>query len=179
MSYTEHLLPFSSLLKRTLLNHRAEIKERVCILLWKYIVTLEHGTHLHMHFSTWIIRRLHWGIGIILVSILPCHAMPMFKRNLVIHPLSVVILPSIMLVIPESVSYITLLSSLLQNIFDHVSCRWWGIHHGPPSMSLFSYFSRTWERRGSFPKEGPSSFSFISLTKENSFVVSCLEVWND
>ena len=42
-----------------------------------------------------------------------------------------------MLVISESLSYITLLSGLIQNIFDHVSCRWWGIHHGPPPMSLF------------------------------------------
>ena len=42
-----------------------------------------------------------------------------------------------MLVIPESVLYITVLSCLLQNIFDCVSCRWWGIHHGPPLMSLF------------------------------------------
>ena len=23
-------------------------------MLWQYIVTLEHGTHLHMHFSTWV-----------------------------------------------------------------------------------------------------------------------------
>ena len=63
--------------------------------------------------------------------------MPMFKRSLVILSLSAVILPSIMLVIPESVSYITPLSSLLQNIYDCISCQWWGIHHGPPWMSLF------------------------------------------
>ena len=37
----------------------------------------------------WVVHEyshchLHWGIGIILVSILPSHAMPMFKRSLVI-----------------------------------------------------------------------------------------------
>ena len=69
--------------------------------------------------------------------ILPSHAMPMFKRSLVICSLSIAKLPSIMLVITESISYITLFFNLLQNIFDHVSCRWWGSHHGPPSMGLF------------------------------------------
>ena len=56
-SYIERLLPFSISLKikEVLINHDGEIKERVCILLWQYIVTLEHGTHLHMHFSTWVI----------------------------------------------------------------------------------------------------------------------------
>ena len=56
-SYIECLLPFSSSLKikEALINHDGEIKERVCILLWQYIVTLEHGTHLHMHFSTWVV----------------------------------------------------------------------------------------------------------------------------
>ena len=39
------------------------------------------------------------------MSILPSHSMPMFKRSLFIYPLSAVNLPSIMLVIPESVSY--------------------------------------------------------------------------
>ena len=71
------------------------------------------------------------------MSILLSHAMPMFKRNLVIYTLSAVSLPSIMLVIPKSVSYITFLSGLLQKTFDRVSCWWWGIHHGPPSTSLF------------------------------------------
>ena len=57
MSYNEHLLPSlnSSKQKEALILHDGEIKERVCILLWQYIVTLEHGTHLHMHFSTWVI----------------------------------------------------------------------------------------------------------------------------
>ena len=41
--------------KEALILRDGEIKERVCILLWKYIVTLEHGTHLQMHFSTWVI----------------------------------------------------------------------------------------------------------------------------
>ena len=56
-SYIDHLLPFSSSLKskETLINHDGEIKERVCILLWQYIVTLAHGTRLHMHFNTWVI----------------------------------------------------------------------------------------------------------------------------
>ena len=70
------------------------------------------------------------------MSILPSHAMSMFKRILVICSLSAVSLPSIMLVILESVSCITMLSGLLQNIFDRVSCRCWGIHHGHPSMNL-------------------------------------------
>ena len=58
MRYIEHLLPFSNSLKikEALINHDEEIKERVCILLWQYIVTLEHGTHLFMHFSTWVVR---------------------------------------------------------------------------------------------------------------------------
>ena len=43
----------------------------------------------------------------------------------------------IMLVIPDSVLYITLLFGLLQNIYDNVSCRWWKIHHGPHSTTLF------------------------------------------
>ena len=30
-------------------------------------------------------------------------------------------------------------------------------------------------KEGSIPKKGPSSFSFMSPIKENSFVVSCLE----
>ena len=61
----------------------------------------------------------------------------MLKRILVICWLSVVSLTSIMLVIPTLVSHITLLFSLIQNIFDRVSCRWSGIHYVPPSMSLF------------------------------------------
>ena len=58
MNYIECLLPFSSSLKskEVLINHDGEIKEIVCILLWQYIVTLEHGTHFHMHFNTWVIR---------------------------------------------------------------------------------------------------------------------------
>ena len=79
---------------------------------------------------------------------MPSHAMPMFKRNLVILSLSAVILPSIMLVISESVSHITLMSGLLPNIFDCVSCRWWWIHHCPPSMSLFMSTSAPHQRIG-------------------------------
>ena len=57
MIYIERLLMFYNSLKskEALINHDGEIKERVCILLWQYIVTLEHGTHLHMHFITWVI----------------------------------------------------------------------------------------------------------------------------
>ena len=56
-SYIEHFLPFSSSLeiKEVRINHDGEIKERFCILLWQCIVTLEHGTHLHMHFNNWVI----------------------------------------------------------------------------------------------------------------------------
>ena len=67
-------------------------------------------------------------------QVMPC---PCSREFLVICSLSVVSLPSIMLVIPDSVSYITLHFGLLQNIFDCVSCRWWGTHHDPPSTSLF------------------------------------------
>ena len=63
--------------------------------------------------------------------------MPMFKRNLAILSLYTFSLPSIMLVIFELVLYITLFSGLIQNIYDCVSCRWWRIHHGLPSMGLF------------------------------------------
>ena len=73
--------------------------------LWQYIVTLEHGTYLHMHFNTWVFCCLQ--LLLIPCVFLPrlscprilslllalgnwyhsrqCHAMPMFKRKLVIH----------------------------------------------------------------------------------------------
>ena len=146
MSYIKRLLPFYSSLKikELLVNHDGEIKERVCILLWQYIVTLEHGTHLHMHFSTWVIPLS--SIPANSQSILPPLSCPRILSRLValgdwyhshvntaksfhahvqekLGHLSTVNLPSIMLVIYDSVSHITLMSNLLQNIFDHVSCR--------------------------------------------------------
>ena len=41
-------------------------------------------------------------------------------------------------------------------------------------MSPFSYFSQTWERRGSFPNRVFHHF-FMSPMEVNSFVISCLE----
>ena len=123
---------------------------------------------------------MHWGIGIILMSILPSHAMPMFKRSLVICSLSAVSLPSIMLVIPESVSYITLLSGLLQNIFDRVSCRWWGIHHGPPSTSLFLSTSTPYPRIGLRNQDkylGPTCLNHRLLRFQHVFTSLNLD-WN-
>ena len=58
MSYKKSLLFYLNLQtrKQVLILCDGKINGRVCIsLLRQYIVTLGHGTHLHMHFSTWVV----------------------------------------------------------------------------------------------------------------------------
>ena len=87
-----------------------KLRKEFVFLLWQYIVTLEHGTHFSYAFITWVIHLstsptntlslltsfelsknnptyscIGGLVSVSSNSILPSHAMRMFKRNLVIY----------------------------------------------------------------------------------------------
>ena len=94
---------------------------------WLLWVNLNNYSLYTFHYTYFLSRQVNSTKSLVMPQII--QRMSCLKSN------SLVTLPSYK--ISHVWFSIMIISSLQNQVLFHVSCRWWGKHHGPPSTSLF------------------------------------------